>query len=480
VNLNLLIILAIGLASCGRNNTTQGSELAHKHCIGCHEFPEPALLSKGQWRDHVLPQMAAFMQVDTNQDSPNKNQIGRREWSAIVEYYLSRAPETLPKPNIPKLDTLQQFRVELPPNRFGIPSLTLLRNNESGGYFLSDANAKSWIELRRDFSIAKAGAIAEGGVDVLTWKQDRYSLFMGSFSPTDAPTGLLLKHPSGAIERAFVIHDSLQRPVCMRAHDWNNDGAPDFVVCEFGKFSGSLSLLSSQKDGSLKRTVIQTSPGAISAELRDVNKDGHMDIIALFAQANERIDLMLSDGKGAFKTQTLIRFPASYGSSSMKLHDLDGDGVEELLYTAGDNADFPAITKPYHGIYVYSILDGFQLKKSAFYPLPGAYAVHPADYDGDGTQELACISFFPDWLKQAELGFVIIKPGNESTSRYAFIPKLHQAGRWITMETTDADDDGDIDILLGSMTMETSPSTPLAATWANNKIPFVLLRNLLH
>ncbi|MEY4190842.1 MAG: hypothetical protein RIR17_1578, partial [Planctomycetota bacterium] len=117
------------------------------------------------------------------------------------------------------------------------------------------------MELRRDFSIAKAGAIAEGGVDVLTWKQDRYSLFMGSFSPTDAPTGLLLKHPSGAIERAFVIHDSLQRPVCMRAHDWNKDCTPDFVVCEFGKFSGSLSVLSSQKDGSLKRTVIQSSPG---------------------------------------------------------------------------------------------------------------------------------------------------------------------------------------------------------------------------
>lgn len=451
---------------------------AREYCANCHAFPDPSLLTKEQWAKHVLPKMAEFMHVDTSSVSNTQSGFSREIWKSITAYYEKNAPEVLPIPALPTIDTLKRFQVLIPPGRYGIPSLTMLRKKADGGFCLADANTKSWLELRADYSISKAGEITEGGVDMLQWKDHSYSLFMGSFSPTEEALGLLLKHPLGAIERASVIADSLQRPVCMRAHDWNKDGAPDFVICEFGKYAGGLSLYLSQPDGKLKRSVLQSSPGAVSAELRDFNKDGLMDIVVLFAQANERIDLMLSDGKGGFKIINLMQFPASYGSSSLKLYDLDADGMEEFIYTAGDNADFPAIIKPYHGIYIYKMVPGYKLKRTAFYPLPGAYAAHPGDFDGDGKPELACISFFPDWEKHPELSFVIIDLDQSKKPTYSYIPDLFKAGRWIVMESTDIEGDGDLDILLGSMTMETSPATPLTALWAKNKIPFVVLRNL--
>jgi hypothetical protein len=466
------------LTSCNNASKEYGAAAARQYCTGCHAFPEPGLLPESQWANHILPSMASFMFADTNGSGTPKGGISHNIWKSIVEYYLKNAPDALAEPAIPHPDTLRGFQVVIPPGRFGIPSLTLLRSAGNGGIILADANNKSWMELRRDFSIAKAGEIAEGGVDVLRWKEHCYSLFMGSFSPNDEALGMLLKQPLCAIERAVVIADSLRRPVCMRAHDWNHDDEPDFVVCEFGRYSGGLSLLLSQPNGRMKRIMLQSSPGAISVELRDFNKDGNMDILVLFAQANERIDLMLSNGNGTFNTRTLMQFPASYGSSSMKLFDMDKDGIEEILYTAGDNADFPAIIKPYHGVYVFRQEKTLDYKQQYFFPLPGAYAVHPGDYNGDGRLEFACISFFPDWIKSPDLGFVIIDPNDASRPKYTYIPRLHQAGRWMLMDTDDVDGDGDTDIILGSMTMETSPVTAFTSMWAKNKIPFVLLRNL--
>ena len=42
---------------------SEGEALARAHCVGCHQFPNPSLLSKTTWEDHVLPRMGVFLNV---------------------------------------------------------------------------------------------------------------------------------------------------------------------------------------------------------------------------------------------------------------------------------------------------------------------------------------------------------------------------------------------------------------------------------
>jgi hypothetical protein len=488
-----LLVLLFVFTAC-QQRRTDGEKLAKQYCGSCHLFPEPALLPRAQWADHVLPQMARFMGRYENdsvrlawQESmkaatgglgkqvfPNSAMIDDNNWQAIVDWYLENAPAEVASAAFPETKKCEQFEVVVPPNRFGIPSTTLVRIRPDG-YWLSDANNKSWIELRKDFSVAKAGEISEGGVDVQAWKTDLYSLFMGSFSPTEAHNGLLLRMKDAKAENAEIAVDSLQRPVCLRLHDWNQDQKPDFLICEFGRFTGSLSLWLSSADG-WKRTELSATPGAISAEIRDLNGDGKQDILVLFAQADERIEAYLQGAGLQFERRVLLRFPPSNGSSSFQLTDFDGDGNEDILYTAGDNADFPAIQKAAHGVYVFSQKAPLTYTQTSFYPLPGAYAVRAFDADGDGDLDLACTAFFPEWNLYPDLGFVWMEQ-REKGMRYHYFPHLHTLGRWMVMDAGDADGDGDTDLMLGAFTMETSPAGNRAAMWAQKGVPFVILRN---
>lgn len=489
------VLLAIHTLAACQSKKVDGEALARQYCASCHLFPEPGLLPRTQWADHVLPQMARFMGRYENDSVrlawqkelpvagngqgrpvfPDQPLVDDEQWKAIVDWYLNMAPAEAPEPAFPAVTVCRQFDVVLPPNRFGIPSTTLVRMRPDG-YLLADANNKSWLELRKDFSVAKAGEIAEGGVDVQYWGSDVYSLFMGSFSPTEARSGMLLRMPNGRAENAEIIADSLQRPVCLRLADWNNDRIPDLLVCEFGRFTGSLSLWYSTQSGTWSRQELSTSPGALAAEVRDLNGDGSKDILVLFAQADERMEAYLHQADGSFEKKVLLRFPPSNGSSSFQLADMDGDGKEDILYTAGDNADFPAVHKAAHGVYIFHRKALLEYEEAAHYPLPGAYGVRAFDADGDGDQDLACVSFFPDWLRQPDYGFVWME-NTKTGMRYHYFPKLHTLGRWMVMDAGDADGDGDTDLILGAFTMETSPSMGLAEHWADRGVPFVLLRN---
>ena len=91
--------------------------------------------------------------------------------------------------------------------------------------------------------------------------------------------------------------------------------------------------------------MLWDKPGATKAYIEDMNNDGKQDIVALFAQADEGIDIYYNQGNGQFKRERVLQFPPSYGSSSLQIQDLNNDGRKDLIYTAGDNADFLPILK---------------------------------------------------------------------------------------------------------------------------------------
>ncbi|MEL6867235.1 MAG: VCBS repeat-containing protein, partial [Bacteroidota bacterium] len=161
------------------------------------------------------------------------------------------------------------------------------------------------------------------------------------------------------------------------------------------------------------------------------------------------------------------------------LFDYNGDEFPDLIYTNGDNADFPPILKPYHGIRIFQNDGQNNFEEVFFYPLNGAYKAIPADFDQDGDMDIAAISFFPDFSNRKEEGFVFLdNQGALEFKTYSF-PTVNK-GRWIVMDAEDADGDGDLDIALGSLAFEAPGHNALVNQWASEGIPFLILENTIN
>ena len=48
-----------------------------------------------------------------------------------------------------------------------------------------------------------------------------------------------------------------------------------------------------------------------------------------------------------------MRFLPTNGSTHFQLLDFNGDDKKDILYSNGDNGDYPPILKPYHGIHLF-------------------------------------------------------------------------------------------------------------------------------
>lgn len=48
-----------------------GEALAKTHCGSCHQYPEPALLDRASWREHVLPSMGYMLGIYPNGERPD-------------------------------------------------------------------------------------------------------------------------------------------------------------------------------------------------------------------------------------------------------------------------------------------------------------------------------------------------------------------------------------------------------------------------
>lgn len=470
-----------------------GYELALTHCSSCHAFPEPELLDKITWQNHVLPRMGYFMGIyegpqirkglmeegpagETVSQAnvfPASPTIDTTVFLQIKTYYLQNAPDKLPSPANPKpADELTLFQPKVSDYRLSPPSSTLVQVAPSGGFYLGDAHTKALYFFDKKLQLQKAATLKEAPVWLQTVGQTQFITLMGSFSPTDAPSGSYVS----LAQNLQLILPSLQRPVHSQLADFDGDKNADILVCAFGKWTGSLSWYQNLGNGGYQKHILRDKPGAIKAYIRDFNQDKQPDVIALFGQGDEGIFIYHNEGNGQFREERLLTFPASYGSSFFDLLDYDNDGDEDILYTCGDNADYPALLKPYHGIRVF-LNDGTNhFSEHFFYPMHGAYKAITLDFDQDGDKDIAAIAFFPDFQRTPEQGFVYLQ-NNGANNFQPFTFKDAKRGRWIVMDAGDIDIDGDIDLVLGSLAFEVVPANDLLKTWVEEGIPFMVLEN---
>jgi len=493
----ILFILGVlfGFSAQGQNETVlRGKVLAESYCSTCHSYPAPSLLPKDIWKNHVLPQMAAFMGIKAAQDSlgvwdktkeeiailkklgiyPSTPQLSTADFRAILAFYGAEAPMELPAQDLkPAPEFLQNFTVKkLFIEGIQSPKTSLVAINEDRSeVFIADANTNQLFVKTQNDELYTLPATASPAVDYILKAPNVFNFItVGSIAPSDLAQGSIyemnLNTDGWTIER-----DALARPVYGVWKDLENDAKPDFLLCNYGNNGGNISIY---KDGDLESNpTLLGGSGARKLELVDLNHDGKLDVVALFCQGNERLSVFYNKGNGQFESEKiLIRFSPVMGSSYFELQDINGDGEMDLLMSNGDNWDYSSVPKPYHGFRLYLNQGDGVFMESWFYPQYGAAKIMAVDFDQDGDLDLATIAFYDD-LQNPALQFLLFENKGNLTFHPKYVPEA-ALGKWISMDVGDIDADGDKDIALGAYAHNALEYTKLIMRGVS-EIPSVLI-----
>ena len=491
-----------GASGLGPNAT--GQQLAAHYCQGCHILPTPDLLDTASWDQWVLPRMARRLGLYGIGDPshlehleggvggelvreahvfPDSQLITRAEWDRLAAYYVHGAPAVLPAPATPPVTVgLPGFRARVPDFHLPNPMITLVHvDAPTHRIYVGDANpGHSTLAVLDGEGRPLRSYPIPSPVSNLHVAGDTLGLvFMGLLNPSDAPRGALALisawQPGAAPTVAWEV-DTLHRPVYASYADLNGDGRQDAVVSEFGNLTGRLAWYERLPGGGNRRHLLTAEPGAMTTVVRDFDGDGRPDILALNAQADEGISLFHNRGGGTFVREWLLRFPPSYGSSSMEVADVNGDGFPDIIYTNGDNGDYPSPPKPYHGIHVF-LNDGHgHFAEKYFFAMPGAYKAIARDFDGDGHVDIAAIAFYPDYASPAPLPFVYLQGLGDMRFTPRTFPDANR-GRWLTMDVGDLKGDGREDLVLGAFAAMDGQGDRhgFSARWRRPDAPTVLI-----
>ncbi|MCE6990519.1 VCBS repeat-containing protein [Dyadobacter sp. CY323] len=451
------------------SDSLSGKQLAMQYCQRCHLFPEPALLDKKTWTESVLPNMgqrlglqfpgrALYVDMEPADKEiikklgtyPETALISIQEWEKIVAYYVETAPEKpLPQKtsSIPVAPLTSFKATSLTVGDKSVPKTTLLKFDPAPAQLYVGDDQNALYVLDKSFQLKDTWWIDTPPVDIDFPKNAPPRLLtIGKFEPSDQKLGGMISLSKSQVPQAAVNIANLPRPVQFTAADLNMDGKEDVIICGFGNNAGKLFWYDGfdpQKEHILKRL-----PGARKTEVLDLNRDKKPDIVALTSQAWENVSIFYNLGNGKFEEKVVLQFPPSYGVNYFEMVDFNKDGFQDILLTNGDNWDLSAIPKNYHGVRIYLNDGKDNFKEAWFYPLYGASKAMARDFDNDGDLDIAAVSFYTDLQNPADAFVYLSNEGNFHFK--AQVTPEAASGKWMTMEAGDFDQDGDIDIALGS------------------------------
>jgi len=451
----------------------EGSQLAQVYCTSCHVFTPPTLLDKDTWQFSVLPKMGRRLGMDHHSIlnypdiSPiwqlNQPVMSQEEWEKIVAYFVDRSPRKMPKAilkEIPEVDPAIFHVSNFTDSLSGSAIITMLKYDTiSNKIYAADGMTNTLYKLSVHGDMEQQLVLDSPPTD-MNFLEDGFDITLpGILHPNNLSKGTILRH-NGSMNfnsnDLSLLIDSLFRPVRSIYRDFSNDGLADYLVGEYGNDIGRLTFYRALEGGGFAREIIEEIPGAISMEPYDFNKDGHDDVIVLFAQGDERIVIYYNDGRGKFtygKMKIVERFPAVYGSMFIDLHDFNNDGHMDILYVCGDNFDYSMVLKAYHGIRILENDGHNNFSQKYFFSIYGAAKAEVYDFDLDGDSDIIVAANFADMNNNPERGIMYF----ECQGVYNYKPYSFGAAsdnQWNTIASGDFDKDGDTDLVIGAMYLQ--------------------------
>ncbi|MDO9551177.1 VCBS repeat-containing protein [Rhodonellum sp.] len=467
-----------------------GIQLAAVYCGACHLKPGPELLDKKTWETTVLPEMRRRLGLviaedfghDVGEDTnappgiySTKKLISRENWDKIQTYYLDAAPEKLPTIES-KLDSegpIPGFSLIFPQYKNKRPNLTTLTRWDgiSNQLIIGDRFRRLYTVEGKTLEIMDSLSISSPASDIRFRENGTFDLLtMGVMDPSNFAIGKWLAYSAFDMQVEEIKMDSLRRPVHFSFSDLNQNGKEDVVVCNFGHHIGNLSWYENTDAGFIQH-VLNTEPGARKTIIADFNLDGLPDIAVLMTQAKEGIYAYINQGNGNFKQEVWLNFHPVFGGSDFEMADMNADGYLDIVLVNGDNADYSPILKPYHGLRIFLNDGQNRFEEKMFYPMHGASGLLVADFDQNGGLDIAVLSYFPDPSKSPKQNFLYFK--NHGLMDFSVHALENQRNNsWLTIEKGDVDQDGSLDIILGSFDFKSQRAYPM-----ENWMPFAILKN---
>jgi hypothetical protein len=275
-------------------------------------------------------------------------------------------------------------------------------------------------------------------------------------SPSDKLAGkvLLLRQDAHGKFAEEVIIEGVGRVTDARPVDLDNDGDLDLALAVFGGGKvGEIAWLENLGKGKhIKHDIISAS-GALNVSLADLNNDGKMDIVSLVAQEYEMVLALINQGKGKFQQIALAEAPhPMFGSTGMRVVDLDGDKDIDVLFTNGDAHDLQMDPKPYHGVQWLENKGDFNFQfhdVGRFYGVASAIA---GDLDGDGDLDIVAGSWNNYWQDPKRQSLIWFEnDGKQNFTRQNIISRPKSI---VSFELTDVTGDGRLDIVAASFRMD--------------------------
>jgi hypothetical protein len=276
---------------------------------------------------------------------------------------------------------------------------------------------------------------------------------MGQLLPSNDKIGsvFILENDGRENFTPHAVAERIARVTDVRGEDFDSDGDIDMIAGQFGYDDGETRWLENLGNWQFRTHMLQSLSGVIHTIPVDVDKDGDMDIISLVSQEWEEMYLFENDGSGNFSSHLLWGSAnEDYGSSGIRVVDMNGDGLVDILYTNGDAFDYlPPRPRPWHSVQWLENRGGFKFEHHPIGKLEGASAAVAADVDSDGDLDVVAVSCYNFWEKPESQSIVWF----ENSGRMEFTQRdiAHSPTHLIALETADLNSDGKPDFVSGRM-----------------------------
>lgn len=395
-------------------------------------------LSIGQMFTHIFK--------GARKSEPATSQIQATKGQKID--FLSPAPIGFPTTDPPRIgsvtlvdldqDGLQDVLVsDMLANRIG-----WIRQYPPGVY------TEKWVSpvLPAPAHVSTCDIDGDGDLDILV-------AVMGQLFPSNDKIGsvVILENDGKQNFTPHTIIDHVARVTDVRAADFNADGRLDLIVGQFGYDDGETRWMENLGGWQFRSHMLQSLSGVIHTIPVDIDKDGDMDVVSLVSQEWEEIYLLENDGHGNFKSH-LIWGSANedYGSSGMRVVDMNRDGLMDILFTNGDAFDYlPPRPRPWHSVQWLENKGNFNFEHHSIGKFEGASGAVAADVDNDGDMDVVAVSCYNFWEKPESQSIIWFE--NDGKMNFTEHDIAHSPTHLISLETADMDNDGRPDFVSARM-----------------------------